>query len=135
MRHTLFRGTALVCAMALIGVVQIACSSTEGTTSQPEMTTEVSPGALALCTNCGQFKGSAECCQAGQTQCAGCGLAKGSPGCCRIEKGSGEPVAVCLSCGHIKGDAMCCQPGQAKCEGCGLVKGSAGCCKVPDSER
>ena len=134
MRSTLLKGTVFVCVMALVGVAQVACSSTKSATSQPA-TTQVSPGALALCTNCGQFKGSAECCEAGQVKCAGCGLTKGSPGCCRIEKGSAEPFSVCLSCGHIKGDALCCQPGQDKCDNCGLVKGSAGCCKVPDSQR
>ncbi len=134
MRSTLLKGTALVCVMALMSIAQVACSSTESTTTQPEMA-QVSPGAMALCTSCGQFKGTAVCCQADQTLCAACGLAKGSPGCCRIEKDSADPVAVCLACGHIKGDAQCCQPGQLRCESCGLVKGSAGCCKVPDSQR
>ena len=134
MRSARVKGIALVWMIALVGVAQVACQSTDSATSQSEMA-QVSPGALALCTACGQFKGTADCCQAGQATCAACGLTKGSPGCCRIDKDSAEPVAVCLSCGHIKGDAMCCQPGQLKCDSCGLVKGSPGCCKIPASSR
>ena len=132
MRKTLTTSIVFVFCLALISVLQVGCSSTEKATSQPDMA-QVSPGELALCTGCGQFKGTDVCCQADAAECSGCGLAKGSPGCCRIEKGSTESVAVCLSCGHIKGDAMCCKPDQMRCEGCGLVKGSAGCCKIPDS--
>jgi hypothetical protein len=132
MRKNLSRCFSLAFTVALIGLMQVGCKSTEVASTQPEMA-PVSPGALALCTSCGQFKGTAVCCQADQTLCAACGLAKGSPGCCRIEKDSAEPVAVCLACGHIKGDALCCRPGQLRCESCGLVKGSAGCCKIPAS--
>ncbi|MCH8824299.1 MAG: hypothetical protein IH984_12440 [Planctomycetes bacterium] len=131
MRKALKTGIFLVCSLALIGILQVGCASTEKATTQPDA--QVSPGALSLCTACGQFKGTDVCCQADQAQCAGCGLAKGSPGCCRIDKGSTESVAVCLSCGHIKGDASCCKPDQMRCASCGLVKGSAGCCKIPDS--
>ncbi len=130
MRKALIKSTFLACSIILFGMLQVGCQSTEKATSQPDMA-QVSPGALSLCTGCGQFKGGADCCKSGQAQCDSCGLAKGSPGCCRIEKGSKESVAVCGSCGHIKGDALCCNPGQTKCEGCGLVKGSAGCCKIP----
>lgn len=133
MRKTLTTGIFLVCTLALVGLLLVGCKSSEKATTQPEA--QVSPGALSLCTNCGQFKGTSVCCQVDQTQCAACGLAKGSPGCCRIEKGSKESVAVCLSCGHIKGDALCCQPDQKRCDSCGLVKGSAGCCKIPDSQQ
>lgn len=132
MRKALTTGIFLACSLALSGLFQVGCNSIPNATTQPEMA-QVSPGALSLCTECGQFKGTSVCCQADQTQCAVCGLAEGSPGCCLIEKGSKDPVAVCLSCGHIKGDALCCQPGQKRCESCGLVKGSAGCCKIPDS--
>ncbi|MEE9131894.1 MAG: hypothetical protein V3T84_17925 [Phycisphaerales bacterium] len=139
MRTNLSRCFSLAFTVALIGLMQVGCKSTKEATTQPEMAqvstqpemAPVSPGALALCTSCGQFKGTAVCCQADQALCAACGLAKGSPGCCRIAKDSAEPVAVCLACGHIKGDALCCQPGQLRCESCGLVKGSAGCCKIP----
>lgn len=129
MRKALTTSIFLALGLVLIGLTQVGCETTEKATSQPA--SQVSPGALSLCTNCGQFKGTADCCKLGQTQCASCGLTKDSPGCCKIEKGSKETVAVCLSCGHIKGDALCCKPGQMKCESCGLVKGSAGCCKIP----
>ena len=125
MRKALTTSIILACCLALIGLVQVGCESTEEVS-------QVSPGVMPVCTSCGQFKGTSDCCQADQQLCADCGLAKGSPGCCRIEKDSAEPVAVCLECGHIKGDAQCCEPGQTRCEGCGLVKGSAGCCKIPD---
>ena len=40
----------------------------------------------ALCTGCGQIKGTDLCCKADAEKCAGCGLAKGSPGCCKLPK-------------------------------------------------
>ena len=132
MRKNLSRCFSLALTVALFGLMQVGCKSTEEATTQPEMA-QVSPGALALCTSCGQFQGTAVCCQADQALCAACSLAKGSPGCCRIDKDSADPVAVCLACGHIKGEAQCCQPGQLRCKSCGLVKGSAGCCKIPAS--
>jgi hypothetical protein len=84
---------------------------------------------VALCTDCGQIKGSDLCCKPGQTKCLGCGLVKGSPGCCKILKGA--QAAICTKCGQIKGSDLCCKPNQAKCPKCGLVKGSPGCCKLP----
>jgi len=85
---------------------------------------------VALCTKCGQIKGTDVCCAQGQPTCAKCGLVKGSPGCCRLTKGSTEPAYLCAKCGHIKGTADCCQPGQPTCSKCGLVKGAPGCCKI-----
>lgn len=86
----------------------------------------------AVCTKCGQIKGSAECCKPGHATCPKCGLAKGSPGCCKVEKGITEPVDLCLACGNIKGSQECganCAKPKASCTGCHRVKGSAGCCK------
>lgn len=102
------------------------CASDDAATTQ---SATVSAGEIALCTGCGQIKGSEECCADGATLCA-CGMVKGSPGCCRIEQGSSDPVALCATCGHIKGDEMCCKPGQEMCSACDMVKGSAGCCKI-----
>lgn len=95
-------------------------------------TSTAEPTEVALCTTCGQFKGTAECCAADATLCDSCGLAKGSPGCCVIEKGA-ESAAVCTDCGQIKGSDVCCQAGAETCADCGLVKGSPGCCRLPNS--
>ena len=38
---------------------------------------------VAMCTGCGQIKGSDTCCKPGQPICDGCGMVKGSPGCCK----------------------------------------------------
>jgi len=86
----------------------------------------------AICTQCGQIKGSADCCKPGQAACPKCGLAKGSPGCCKVEKGATEPAELCLACGNIKGSQECganCAKPKASCPGCHRVKGSPGCCK------
>jgi hypothetical protein len=46
----------------------------------------VDSGNLALCTKCGEVKGSDECCKVeGKDLCGKCGLIKGSPGCCKIK--------------------------------------------------
>ncbi len=109
-------------------VVIVACLALAGCQSSSKT---VAPGALSLCTNCGQIDGTDQCCRPGAPTCAKCGLAKGSPGCCVIEQGSSEPVAVCTACGQIKGSAQCCRPGTPTCAKCGLAKGSPGCCKLP----
>lgn len=111
----------VVAATAVLGCEAKSKTATEST---------VSPGAVALCINCGQIKGSDLCCKPGQTPCPKCGLVKGSPGCCQIAKGSDEPVAICAKCGQIKGSDTCCKPGQTLCAKCGLVEGSPGCCKL-----
>jgi hypothetical protein len=56
------------------------------TSDKPSAQADVSPGAVALCTGCGQIKGSDQCCQPGAATRTKCGLAKGSPGCCKIRK-------------------------------------------------
>jgi len=92
--------------------------------------------AAVLCSNCGQIKGSPDCCKPGQTVCAQCGLVKGSPGCCQIAKGTTKPVELCLACGNIEDSPQCvenCDKPKANCLKCGRVKGSPGCCK-PDLE-
>jgi len=87
---------------------------------------------LAVCTKCGEIKGTAKCCQPGATKCAKCKLNKGSVGCCRDLKTAGDKgeVILCAGCGEIKGSAKCCQPGATKCAKCGLDKGAPGCCKL-----
>lgn len=82
MTRTLLRCSCLTIALACLGLAQAGCQSSTGTTAAPE----VSPGAVGLCTGCGQVKGSELCCQPGQATCSKCGLVKGSPGCCKIDK-------------------------------------------------
>jgi len=112
--------------LALLCCVVAGCQSNQTTAKAT-----VSPGALDVCTGCGQFKGSEQCCDPGAATCGGCGLAKGSPGCCKVEKGSNDKVAICTGCGQIKGSEQCCADGAAKCSNCGMAKGSPGCCKMP----
>lgn len=114
-------GVAISIGFACLPVLHLGCSQAEKGTDTSQ---------VALCTMCGQIKGSAFCCQEGQATCAKCGLVKGSPGCCQITKGSSDPVYLCAKCGQIKGSAACCQPGQPTCAKCGLVEGSPGCCKI-----
>ncbi len=71
---------AVVC-LACLGCQQQARVQ-QGEMAQADI---VSPGAVSVCTSCGQFKGTAECCQPGTAKCAGCGLDKGSPGCCKLD--------------------------------------------------
>ncbi len=129
MRRTLLNCCCLMAAVSFLSMGSAGCQTAETSTEAV-----VSPGAISLCTGCGQIKGSASCCRPGAATCPACGLAKGSPGCCTIEKGSTVPVALCTSCGQIKGSAACCRPGAAKCASCGLVKGSPGCCKLPKTD-
>lgn len=88
---------------------------------------------VELCIDCGQIKGSDECCRPDQPKCDDCSLAKGSPGCCNIPEGA-EKAAICTMCGQIKGTELCCKPDQTKCPECGLVKGSPGCCRITKQE-
>ena len=124
MTRRLLKSCCLGLALAGLGLLPAGCQSSESTAEA-----QVSPGAVSLCTACGQIKGRDVCCQQGAALCPACGLAKGSPGCCVIDK-DGDPVALCTSCGQIKGSDVCCQPGQTTCAKCGLVKGSPGCCKI-----
>jgi len=84
---------------------------------------------VALCSSCGQVKGSVDCCKPGVAMCAKCGLAKGSPGCCLYQKGD-KAVSLCTKCGQVKGSSLCCKPNATICPKCGLAKGSPGCCKI-----
>ena len=122
---TRLRPIAASVALVLV-LVLVGCES-------DQKAEEASPGALALCTDCGHAANADACCDPSNDTC-GCGLAKGSPGCCRIEKGSDESVAVCTACGHLKGTASCCDPDNPDCAACNLDKGSAGCCKIDTTD-
>ena len=114
-------GLTLAALMSFMGL-GLGCSST----ASEEM---ASPGAVGICTSCGQIEGTDLCCDPDQPLCGGCSLQKGSIGCCKIEAGSDEKVAVCTKCGYFKGTDQCCQGGET-CSKCNLVKGSPGCCKL-----
>jgi len=128
--RTLLKCCCLSFAVTCLGLGLAGCQSSDTTSADAA----VSPGAVGLCTGCGQIKGSDDCCRADAATCPGCDLAKGSPGCCKIEKGSSESVSLCTGCGQIKGSKQCCQPGQASCTKCGLAKGSPGCCKIEKAD-
>jgi hypothetical protein len=85
-------------------------------------------GGVFLCGNCGQIKGSDDCCRPDAESCSVCSLAKGSPGCCKIEKGT--DVKLCTKCGQVGGSEVCCAKDAEKCPKCNLAKGSPGCCKI-----
>jgi hypothetical protein len=68
-----------------MGLIHAGCQST----ATESAAADVSPGAVALCTGCGQAKGSEMCCKPGEPTCSKCGLVKGSPGCCAMEKVDG----------------------------------------------
>jgi hypothetical protein len=87
---------------------------------------------LVVCPKCGEFKGSAACCDPKAEKCGKCKLHKGSVGCCRdLKPLKGEKdVFLCPKCGEFKGTGECCKPGAKKCGKCGLTKGSPGCCKT-----
>ena len=118
------RSLVMVAMVALIGGL-LCANGCKKTVSQAEAADSV-----ALCTKCGQIKGTDVCCVADQVKCSSCGLVKGSPGCCNIPKDA-TTAALCTKCGQIKGSDVCCATGQTKCDSCGLVKGSPGCCKIP----
>ncbi len=82
MTRKLLKCCCLTLALACLGLAPAGCQSSSGTAAEAD----VSPGAVGLCTGCGQVKGSDACCREGAAQCPGCGLAKGSPGCCKIQK-------------------------------------------------
>ncbi len=65
---------AIVTCLVLAG-----CQSSSKTTG-----TDAAPGAMGLCTSCGQIDGSDQCCRPGAATCPECGLVKGSPGCCKM---------------------------------------------------
>jgi len=73
------RNLLLLAAVVLVGVsfCVIGCEKKEG----PSAT-----GQAALCTGCGQVKGTELCCKPDAVKCDKCGLAKGSPGCCKMPK-------------------------------------------------
>jgi len=41
------------------------------------------PEKLAICSKCGEYKGSGKCCKPDAKVCSKCGIHKGSPGCCK----------------------------------------------------
>lgn len=87
---------------------------------------------LALCTKCGEIKGTAKCCAPNAAECSKCNLFKGSPGCCIMQKGSKKETILCPSCGEIKGSSKCCVKNAKKCPKCKLDAGAPGCCKLGD---
>lgn len=122
--------SSLALVLILMSCVIITGCNSKQTASKGGAGQPVALGTLPLCPDCGQIKGSADCCKPDQVLCSKCGLAKGSPGCCQMTKGTTNPVALCTMCGQIAGSASCCKPGQTLCPKCGLVKGSPGCCKI-----
>jgi hypothetical protein len=82
MARTLLKYCCLTLVLGCLSLAQAGCQASDSTTASAD----VSPGAVGLCTGCGQIKGSDACCREGAAKCSGCGLAKGSPGCCKIDK-------------------------------------------------
>ena len=80
MLRTMLKCCCLAIAVGCLGLA--GCQSSDTTSADAS----VSPGAVGLCTGCGQIKGSDVCCRADAATCPGCDLAKGSPGCCKIKK-------------------------------------------------
>lgn len=112
------------CAVLSMGMFVGGCKDDPTTSTVQAKTT------TPLCLNCGQIKGSDQCCNSEAEKCEKCGLAKGSPGCCVIPKDA-EKCELCNKCGQIAGSENCCAPDAEKCADCGLAKGSPGCCKLP----
>ena len=85
-----------------------------------------------LCPDCGEIKGTENCCNKEAEKCKKCDLIKGSPGCCKIPKNieKGTKLILCTKCGEIKGTENCCNKEAEKCKKCNLIKGSPGCCKL-----
>ncbi len=118
--------------VALLGLAVWGC----GQTTTPDADLEADKAtqgatetaAVFLCGDCGQIKGSDDCCAEGAETCEKCGLATGAPGCCKIKKGTN--VELCTACGQIKGSDACCAEGAETCAKCSLAKGSPGCCKI-----
>jgi hypothetical protein len=65
-------GTAMAASVELCTGCPGCCNIPEGAKT------------AAICTGCGQIKGSELCCKPNQPTCPKCGLVKGSPGCCKI---------------------------------------------------
>ncbi len=119
--------------LSLVMLVLPACEKKETTTppkSTADVTEETKVGSVALCSNCGQVKGTPVCCAEGAEKCSGCKLVKGSPACCKHYDFTSGPVLLCTSCGQVKGSDVCCKEGAEKCGKCSLAKGSPGCCKL-----
>ena len=72
----------LIAAVAMI-TIPIGCKKEE---PQSPISALENAATSALCTKCGQIKGTDVCCKAGAEKCAKCGLDKGSPGCCKLPK-------------------------------------------------
>ena len=86
-----------------------------------------------LCPDCGEIKGTENCCNKEAEKCKKCNLIKGSPGCCKLKK-AGKELKICTKCGEIKGTENCCNKEAKKCKKCNLIKGSPGCCKLKKHE-
>lgn len=125
-----FFSLTLVAALA-------ACLSLGCTNSAPPETatnSEASAGddvAGKLCGDCGDEKGSSDCCSESAAKCDGCGMNEGSKLCCVELDASVAGKDMCGSCGHAAGSESCCVEGAEKCE-CGMAKGSPLCCKLKD---
>ena len=124
---------SLIMAFAACTHVFASGSSKEGA---PRKAASAKAKSVAICTKCGEFKGTGKCCKVeGREKCAKCSLLKGSVGCCKLPKGAKSAV-VCTKCGEIKGAGKCCKAeGREKCGKCSLLKGAVGCCKLPKAEK
>ena len=71
---------------------------------------------LAVCPECGEIKGTAQCCKPDAKKCSNCGLNKGSIGCCKELKplAGQKDIVLCAGCGDVKGSAKCCKPNATK---------------------
>lgn len=82
------KSTCVFSIVALLGLVVWGCSKATTPDADPpaaEPTASAAEtAAVFLCGDCGQIKGSGDCCAEGAETCEKCGLAKGAPGCCKI---------------------------------------------------
>ncbi|MFH1748279.1 MAG: hypothetical protein ABIG44_14695 [Planctomycetota bacterium] len=82
---------------------------------------------LAVCSKCGDLKGTAECCNPDAKKCSECGLNKGSIGCCKDLKAAAcqKNSATCPKGSAANCTAQCSAADAKKCSGCTAKKGSS----------
>jgi len=107
-------------------------STNDGTSADATNTAETMEVAH-FCGDCGHYKGSDSCCQAGD-KCEDCGFLKGAPLCCKLKQADVAGKVLCGKCGEVKGAEKCCQDDAEVCAKCELNKGAPLCCKLKEKE-
>jgi hypothetical protein len=116
------------------GIFLIGCEKKEPAGTAGGSAAVQKDSRILICAQCGEIKGSDQCCKPGVKKCPKCGLNKDSAACCKGINLKRGDVELCPKCGEVKDSIRCCVMVAEKCPKCGLHKNSPGCCRIPKTD-